>query len=173
MKNIYLYFILKDYKILKVSFMILTSYLLIDEMRVFLITKPTLTSVTQTNIRPESFPDILICPQQAFDLNSLHNLGYKLSFYYGLGYQSGDRLVTGWIGNQTDKNVTEVADEISNIKSLDDCPKTFGKFKINGKYKLRTVALGLELTRVSYPNGRCCRVIKPKEAKRNVLSYVF
>ena len=173
MKNVYLTFVLKDYKILKISFMVLTSYLLIDEMRNFLVTKPTFTSVTQTKIKPDSFPNILICPEQAFDLNSLHSFGYRLSFYYGLGSISGDSLVTGWLGNQTEKNTTEVADKISSLKSLKDCPEIFGRFKINGKFRLKTTKLILELTRVLYPNGRCCRVIKPKEAEKNILSYMY
>ena len=49
--------------------MVLTLYLLIDEMRNFLITKPTLTSVTHTKLKPESFPNILICSEEGFDID--------------------------------------------------------------------------------------------------------
>lgn len=47
MKNYYLSLILKDYRPLKLVFLALTSYLLVDELYVFLYVKPTLTSISQ------------------------------------------------------------------------------------------------------------------------------
>ena len=163
MKNVYLTFVLKDYKILKISFMVLTSYLLIDEIRVFLVTKPTLTSVTQTNIKPEDFPVVLICPKQGFDLQSLHKLGYPYSTFYGRGIINSTKNQISWVGNQTKMNVTEVINQVSTFKSLKDCPIVEGKLKRNGT---RYIILDVELTRAMYPNGRCCRVIKPREANK-------
>ena len=86
---------------------------------------------------------------------------------------SSKRMVNGWLGNQREKNTTEVADKISSLKSLKDCPEIFGRFKINGKFRSKTTKLILELTRVLYPTGRCCRVIKPKEVEKNILSYMY
>ena len=34
------------------------------------------------------------------------------------------------------------------------------------------ITLSLELTRVSYPNGRCCRVIEPKEAEIDIITQI-
>ena len=163
--------IFKDFRILKICFLILTLYLLFEEIKDFLITKPTLTFVSQTNIKPETFPDILICPEEAFDLDSLHKLGYQYGFYYGSGYISGYEKTTGWLGNQTNLNVTEVADQVSNIKSVQDCPKVNGRFKIDGQYVTRT--LNLTLTRVLYHSGKCCRVIRPKEADKYIIGYIY
>ena len=163
-------FLFREYRILKICFVGLTTYLLVNEMRVFLIDKPTLTSRTQTKMYPEIFPEILICPEQAFDLDSLLKLGYYASYYYGHGYLPNN-LVT-WLGNQTIMNVTEVADKVSSIKSLDHCPKVYGTFKTHGQEQIQEIELSLELTRVSYPHGRCCRVIKPKEAENNVVTYI-
>ena len=128
-------FLLKDHRILKIVFIVLTIYLLIDEMRTFLITKPTLTSVTHTGLIPETFPNILICSEEGFDIDSLHHLGYGNGFFYGVGSLSNNPLATGWLGNQTKMNVTEVIYSISKIKTIKDCPKIFGHFKINGSYK--------------------------------------
>ena len=133
--------------------------------------KPTLTSVTQTNIRPETFPDILICPEEAFDLKLLNKLGFQYSFHYGSGYISNYKGVTGWLGNQTKLNVTQVADQISNIKSMEDCPKVTGRFKVNGRYE--TIHLQLTITRVLFHSGKCCRVVKPKEADNYTISYIY
>ena len=160
----------RKYRILKICFVGLTTYLLVNEMKVFLIDKPTLTSRTQTKMYPEIFPEILICPEQAFDLDSLLKLGYYASYYYGHGYLPNN-LVT-WLGNQTIMNVTEVADKVSSIKSLDHCPKVYGTFKTHGQEQIQEIELSLELTRVSYPHGRCCRVIKPKEAEIYVITVI-
>ena len=165
-------YILKDYRLVKICFIVLTCDLLYEEIHVWLVRKPTLTSVTTSNIRPETFPDILLCPEQAFDLHSLNKIGYKFSFYYGVGYISNDRLKTGWLGNQTDMNITEVVNKISNVKTVDDCPEVVAKFNDGGR--LKDTPLRLNLSKVIYPfHGRCCRVIKPKEADKNVVSYIY
>jgi len=102
MQNVFISFIFKDFRILKICFLVLTLYLLLLEVKYFLITKPTLTSATKTHITPETFPDILICPEEAFDLGSLQKLGYKYGFYYASGHISAYENTTGWIGNQTE-----------------------------------------------------------------------
>ena len=159
--KMFLHSILRDNRLIKICFIALTSYLLFNEMLVFLVTKPTLTSVTQTNIKPEDFPVFLICPKQGFDLQSLHKLGYPYSTFYGRGIINSTKNQISWIGNQTKMNVTEVIKQVSTIKTLKDCPFVEAKFEGNGT---RYIKLDVELTRAMYPNGRCCRVIKPREA---------
>ena len=65
----------KDYRILKVSFTILTVYLLMYELYNYFVTRPTFQSVTQTEIGPGYFPDILLCPRESFNLDQLQQLG--------------------------------------------------------------------------------------------------
>ena len=65
----------KDYRILKVSFTVLTVYLLMYELDNFFVTRPTFQSVTQTEIGPGYFPDILLCPRESFNLEQLQQLG--------------------------------------------------------------------------------------------------
>lgn len=71
----------KDYRILKVSFTVLTVYLLLYELDNYFVTRPTFQSVTQTEVGPGYFPDILLCPRQSFSLEQLQQLGreYKTS----------------------------------------------------------------------------------------------
>ena len=161
--KMFLQSILRDNRLIKICFIALTSYLLFNEMLVFLVTKPTLTSVTQTSIKPEDFPVFLICPKQGFDLQSLHKLGYPYSTFYGRGIINSTKNQISWVGNQTKMNVTEVINQVSTFKSLKDCPIVEGKLKRNGT---RYIKLDVELTRAMYPNGRCCRVIKPREANK-------
>jgi len=138
--DILITFLCREHRIFKICFMVLTTYLLVNEMRIFLIGKPTLTSRTQKKMYPEIFPDILICPEQAFDLDSLLKLGYENYYYYGHGYLYGNNLVT-WLGNQTIMNISEVADTISSIKSLNDCPTVYASFKTYGKNKIIEIIL--------------------------------
>ena len=65
----------KDYRILKVSFTVLTVYLLSYELYNYFVTRPTFQSVTQTEIGPGYFPDILLCPRESFNLDQLQQLG--------------------------------------------------------------------------------------------------
>ena len=167
----YVSFLFKEYRILKICFMALTSYLLIEEIIVFLVIKPTLTSMTQTRIKPETFPDILICPEEAFDIDALNELTHKLSLYYSLGVSGITKLLIGWLGNQTELNVEEVADKISSIKTLEDCPHFIAKFRIDRN--LVDVPLRFNLTKVKFPNGRCCRVLRPKEAEKYEINYIY
>ena len=49
--------ILKDFRFLKMAFALITAYLLFDEISIF-ISKPTFTSLSQTSLRPEHFPEV-------------------------------------------------------------------------------------------------------------------
>ena len=122
--------IFEDYRILKFSFLLLTLYLLTEEFIAYLILKPTLTRLSQDNLKPSNFPDILICPVPSFDLEELQRLGYEHSHDYTMGvspfYQSD-----GWIGNQSAMGAEEVSHKISIIKTVQDCPETIGQFYVS------------------------------------------
>ena len=81
--NVYISVLFKDHRILKIIFVFLTFYLLIEDIILFLIIKPTLTSGTQRRIGPQDFPDILVCPEEGFDLNTLIEFGYSNSVRKG------------------------------------------------------------------------------------------
>ena len=74
----YFSFLYQDYRILKLSFSALTLYLLMYELHTFYVVKPTLQSVTQSQLLPRYFPDVLLCPRQPFILQELHQAGYEL-----------------------------------------------------------------------------------------------
>ena len=97
--NKYLAFIIRDYKIIKISFAIITILLLYDELNIFFIKKPTLSSVSKSQLRPQNFPDIIICPVPGFDQRAIERLGYNSSYSYSMGSMAGGG--TGWFGNQS------------------------------------------------------------------------
>ena len=54
----YFSFLLKDFRPLKLVFFVLTSYLLLDELIIFLYVKPPLPSISQTTLPPRHFPPL-------------------------------------------------------------------------------------------------------------------
>ena len=73
--------IVKDYRILKIIFTILASLLIYDTFYSMLVLKPTYTSNEKRKMTAEDFPEIMVCPEQAFDKEAL-----KLNDYSGLYY---------------------------------------------------------------------------------------
>ena len=155
-------------RLLKISVALLTFYLLCDELYVFLLEKPTYSSSTKIGIDPEDFPSITICAYPGFDNQELHRHGYEQSFKYHIGDVEGTNKI-GWIGNQTINSSYEfVADKISTIKSVQDCPSTKAFLEDEAGYVKAPFVL-YELTKPLHPNGQCCRsVIMDKKPDRFV-----
>ena len=122
--NKYLIFILRDYKIIKVCFAALTMFMLYDELYTFFITKPTLSSVSKSQLKPHNIPDIILCPVPGFDQNAIDRLGYDSSYYYSMGRLGG---YTGWFGNQTETQ--QSTGDFFVFKSSADCPEIGAKFR--------------------------------------------
>ena len=57
---------------------ILTVYLLFNEFSNFLLVKPTQTSLEQSSLKKEYFPEMIVCP--AFNLTALRDEEYQQSF---------------------------------------------------------------------------------------------
>ena len=109
MKNI-----LSNYQILKFIFVLLTAYLLIQEIEVFLFKKPTFTSIAKVSVGKaifsffywilelflldsDHFPVITICAFPSFVLGPLNRFGYQSSFDYSIGVTKDNVLRWGFI----------------------------------------------------------------------------
>ena len=160
--------LLNNHKLLKLFVSLLTFYLLWDELNVFFFEKPTYSSSTKVDIEPEDFPSITICANPGFDNQELINHGYDQSFKYHIGDVEGTNKI-GWIGNKTDNSTYElVADKISTIKSVKDCPQTRA-FLGDKDGHIKSSLVFFKLTKPRHPNGRCCKsVIIDKKADRFV-----
>ena len=66
----------KDYKILKLIFIITASFLIYNVFFDFLIVKPTYRSDGKRNIGLEDFPEITICPKEPINLSAANINGY-------------------------------------------------------------------------------------------------
>ena len=85
---------------LKLTFAVLTSYLLYEEFYSFLIRKPTHTSSAKIKTTPEDFPDVTICPFPSYNQPELIALGYGQSYEFAKGILHNSKL-KGWRGNMT------------------------------------------------------------------------
>ena len=72
----------RDHKYLNIVFIFLTLTVLFQEFLVYFIEKPTLTTVTKSEMEPDNFPVVLICPDPATDLSFLLTKGYPDTFHY-------------------------------------------------------------------------------------------
>ena len=160
----------KEYRIFNLCFAIFTSYLLIDELKLYFISKPTFTSIVQTKLKPEHFPNILICSYPSYDLEQLQSIGYEHSYDYSSGLSEEGDLI-GWRGNNSEDHIADITHNLSVIRTLQDCPQIKAKFEQKGimvKKKLSS-----KLSRAVYPNGRCCRVIIPEIAKSSIVHRLY
>ena len=161
----------KDYRFLKLFFTIFASYLIFEEFYTFWVLKPTYTTASKRDKKPEDFPDILLCPEPAIDIEAGISRGYEGIDEYYLGFNLLDGLhQIGWVGNISE-NLTTVSEEISILKSEIDCPisdKTFFTFDVfNISETLNWV--DFKLTKALYPNHICCKVKTPEISKSYAL----
>ena len=155
----------KDYKILKLIFIITASFLIYNVFFDFLIVKPTYRSDGKRNIGLEDFPEITICPKEPINLSAANINGYHDFETYFTGYYDGNDSITfSWAGNKSE-NIHTVSSELSNLQSIENCylPTAYGENNIwyenNNTYN--DEPLEFIPIKVLYPNHLCCKVVPP------------
>ena len=145
---------------IKIGFILLTSYLLLEEFYIFFIVRPTLTTQTKSRITPHDFPEIIICPIPSFAQEELLSVGYENSYKYAIGITEEDHneIIRGWTGNQSQLNVKEVKKKVSIIQDVADCPET--KVDISVEGVTTKIKLDMELSHNIYPKGICCNAVR-------------
>ena len=105
---------------IKIGFVLLTSYLLLEEFYTFFIVRPTVTTITKSRITPLDFPEIIICPIPSFSQEELLSVGYENSYKYAIGIteEAHDEIIKGWTGNQSQLNVKEVKNRLNSLKNV-------------------------------------------------------
>ena len=151
----------KDYRFLKLVFIVIGSCLIFDLFYTYLVVKPTYTSVERREIRAEDFPDILLCPEPSVVPFALEARGYEEGANYFLGIDNIGLRQIGWAGNNTSEDVKTVSDEISVLKSAKDCPGGNESFIYYGDTEEFIELVQFELTK-ALTYHRCCKLIQPK-----------
>ena len=139
--------------------LILSCVLLFGEFKYYL-SRPTYSSNTQEKIKPENFPDFLICPIPAFDLDKLAQYGYSSTYHFRIGQLFQDSDFVTWTGNSSSP-VERVIQDISMLKSKEDCPDVMALFEDN----IHQAPVDTVLSNYITTYGLCCQPVIPKEAK--------
>ena len=161
-------FLWKDHKYLKIVFILLTGFVLFEELVVFFIDKPTLTTVIKAEMGPENFPQVLVCPDPAADLSILVPRGYQDGYHYQLGITGNDSHYDFflWSGNRSE-SVEEIAANISILRTEDDCPQMVVWWNDNDVLGYEEV--NTTISRALFPNHRCCKVETSHNIKTKVI----
>ena len=150
----------KDYRLLKLIFLVLASCLIMKEFYIYLAVRPTYTSNVMRKIDAEDFPSIILCPEPSIDINVAISKGYPTGNEYWSGVDYSWSSVMGWAGNKSE-DVSKVSHDIATIKTPKDCPKTIiwpTDIKL-------TETIEFKLSNVLYPNHVCCKAINPEFLK--------
>ena len=157
----------KDHRILKFIFIIFASYLIVEEFYNFVVVKPTYTSTSKRKLSVMDFPEIIVCPEPSVDVNVVASKGYQGVKEYFMGFEDFGMPLMGWAGNKSE-NVTKVSEDISTLKTKEDCPTTnkttdgFSFSNIWSKDNDYFEAIQFNFTKALYPHHKCCKVIPPK-----------
>ena len=150
-----------NHRFLKFVFIILASYLILDEFYKYIVIKPTYTSSTKRNMRPDDTPEIILCPDSAINISVLNSKGYDgyREYFWGMG---PNNKFIGWGGNNSE-DVEKVSEDISTLKTTDDCPQTNENqfWYVNDDKSLAYDVIRFELSKSLYPNSVCCKSILP------------
>ena len=152
---------------LNISSIALFLYILVQDIRLFL-SKETYTSSKREKLKPSNFPDIILCPFPAVDLNQLTKHGYRsYNEYFKGNIEDSER--GGWCGNSSGP-IENVTKDISAMKTVKDCPTMKVKFDHDSYEYLK---LKFELSLSVFPNGRCCQSIKPRDSKNYAVKKMY
>ena len=154
--------LLKENRFLKLIFIIIASWLIFYSTYTFVVLKPTYSSEEKREISAEDFPEVMICPEPTFDIQSLLSRGHRDYFGYFVGSKQ-----FGWAGKNFE-DVEKVYREISPFKTISDCPRASHRFK-DIQRKSRA---DLYLEKALYPYHLCCKISPPKESQSYVLNYL-
>ena len=163
MLNCFHIIILKEYRILKFLFSVFGIYLIVEEFYTFIVKKPTFTSLEKRELEPSDFPEILVCPEQSFDLDALKYVGYGKPSKYFEGSLINHEKQFNWAGKKAEniENVKKTMNQISTLKSSKDCPFSQRAVFKNSTWWPRD-KMKFKLYRGLYPYHKCLILIALK-----------
>ena len=156
----------KDFRLLKVIFILVAAYLIVDVFYTFSVLKPTYTTRTKRNWGTEDFPEIILCPEPSIDINATRSHGYQGMSEYFLG-TSNKMLLIGWAGNSSN-DVNKVSEEISALKSIEDCPlHDLSLFWYKGNKSTDWGPIKFTLIKALHPYHICCKAVVPTKVSQS------
>ena len=155
--------LLKDHGILKITFVILCSYLILVELYTSWVLRPTYTSTTKRLINSEDFPEVILCPEPPINIDAAHDEGYWGMWEYFMGvYDFWNGRELDWRGNNSE-DILMASEKISNLKSPEDCPFDNLFWYKDNKTDTKLEPIYFNITKAIYPYHQCCKLMPPKE----------
>ena len=152
--------ILKDHRLLKLVFIVFGSLLILSEFYTSWVIRPTYTSTSKRNIEPRDFPEILLCPKPAINIDAAHAEGYwSLWDYYMGSYDFWRKEELDWRG-KVSMDINNASENISFIKSTEDCPESIYWYK-DSQNSAQIGVNNYTMAKALYPFHKCCQVIPP------------
>ena len=146
----------KNYRILKVIFTLLASFLIGDTFYTLLVRKPTYNSYERRPLSVDDYPEMIVCPEPSTNITALTSRGYESAEHYYKGKLFANAV--SWAGNKTENEET-VVQEIATVKSVKDCGN------VNSVHNGVPIRATYKLSRAMSPYHICCKVIPPKESR--------
>ena len=165
----YVAFLWKQFYFIKLFFIIFTLLLLYKEYEVFIFEKPTSVSMEENILEPNMPLDIIICINPGFDRAGLQRNGYSNPYLFFMGRNNTGHSV-GWT-NGPGFNAMDILEDVTTMKNNSKLPKISLKYKLNGKFNF--IDVNMTFTRVTYPTGRCLKVLTPQEVKDGIIYGIF
>jgi len=115
-------------------------------------------------MKSEDFPEIILCPEPSFDAGAAKLRGYNGMEYYLYGIEDFyNYKAMGWAGKNESEGVRKVSEELSVLKSADDCPDKYTNYIWFEDGTGRN--LEFKLVKALYPYYMCCKIITPNVTK--------
>ena len=160
-------------KVFKFICILLTLFLVCQELFIFAVTKPTSTSNEEKGLEIIDFPEVVICLEPGFDANVLKKYVYQTDTYYR-GSMNRNTFV-GWNGGKEEtKSSREILEEALIVKSQ-HVNKT--RFITRAAYFAKNLDNFLDaevkLRTLAHPFGCCFSVNLPPNHERTMSDIVI
>ena len=119
-------FLFNDFGILKLFMAVCFFGLVIDEIYVCVVEKPTLTRNVKEDLSKEDSPSVTLCPGPSTDPGELYSRGYNDIWDYKSGVKHSslnDFNFIGWTGENNSETIPEVSSAILSSPSPKPEPK--------------------------------------------------
>ena len=145
----------------------LTLVLVYQEVVTYTKTRPTTSSLEQTGLEDDSFPQVSVCLDPPLSKERAQSYGYDMTVYFrGLKhFKSG---FVGWNGTEQEANSSEILEDIFTVKK--DLKMIKGFFTTVEIYKKWAT---VSFKQPMYPFGKCFLInpeqINPKDIEKVVI----
>ena len=143
---------------------LLTLFLICQELLTLVVIKPTATSKEEKELKSTDLPEVVICLEPGFDSEVLEGYGYKTRSYYRGTMDWWSKFI-GWNGKKDgNKSSREILNEALIVKRKHiNSTKFIESAQYNGVY------VKVELRTLAYPFGRCFSISPPSPQRSDTL----